>query len=375
MKKISIVLALLCIPLMMFSAENKNKNNCWESHANVDLSLIYDSNVNLAPENTIADSYVDFLGSFFVQRLFNNDTLVEFGTNTVYNFYANRNSLNWYDADLYAKGMYDFDGMWHVGLRGTVGYHYQPNVLFNIPMTSSDFTGNFSHAEYAINPIIVCELSEDTIIELSDILSKTDYRKIAGKLDYDSVTNNLGLKIEHVWNDYFFELAGIYSLEKYEHVRPYKNTGALETTGAYKKLKTFGGGLTVGYHFEDLSPFLNYDYAKQDDRHQDYDSFNVHSISAIVPYSWNEEQSIMTMFSASYGYKKFLGRFVDNTTTNSKVHYETLHFAVNPVWHVDDCTMLEATCSYNKRNTNVHSGNIDRKYNFLLCEIALNYIF
>jgi hypothetical protein len=158
-------------------------------------------------------------------------------------------------------------------------------------------------------------------------------------------------------------------------MRPYDNTGDLETTGSHKKLRFLKGDICLGYNFDVCQTNLIYSYKNSNDHHEDYDSFNSNAISVVIPYKWTEDENFVTIFAASCEYQKYLGRFVSNITTNPKVHLTTYDVSVHPAWHIDENTLAQAKLSYKKRNTNVNSGTINREFSSLLCELSLNYIF
>jgi hypothetical protein len=194
MKRIGLIFALFCLPCMVFSAKERDLSH-WNYNGNIDISCVYDNNINNAIDNdAVADSHMDLSASFFMQRLFNDKAFVELSSNLLYNYYVDRNSLNWQNIDTTIKTLYNFDDMWFTGLRARVAYNYRPNILnSSSELTGSDFTEDFSYLEYALNPIITCHISDDFSLELSDFFIKEQYKKTAGLIDYDNIDNAIHL--------------------------------------------------------------------------------------------------------------------------------------------------------------------------------------
>lgn len=376
MKKKIWILALLCIPFLMYSGEDKDGNG-WKYHGNVDVGCCFDNNVNSAlSAAAVADGYTDLSATFFMQRFFDKDLFAELSTNVLHDYYFDNSRLTWQDIDITGKTVYRFADDWHIDLRARGGYHYQPNVIdASNELTGAGFTGNFSHFETAFNPSIKYQISDCSSLEISDMYSKEEYKKIAGQTDYDNIGNKIFLTGKCDLEKWEFELLGSYSHKKYSHMRPFGNDGALEGAGSYKKLRHWGAEGRVGYDFDICETHLIYSYGNQKDNHENYDGYNSNKVSVIVPYKWKEDASIMTSFVVSYEYQKYLGRFLGNDADNSKVHLSTYEIAVHPAWHIDENIMIQAKASYEKRNTNVTTGTLDREFSRLLCEVGINYIF
>ena len=373
---ISFVFALMFIPLIA-SASDSIKNNAWEYHGNMELECSYDNNINNAVGNAIVnDGCTGLMANFFMQRYLNKEIFIELSSGVLCNYYFDRNSLNWNNVDIMTKMTYSINENWFVELR-TRGLHlYQPNVLNDADeLIGLNFTGDFSRFEYTINPIITYVISDVSSIELSDVFIEEKFKKISGKIDYDNCVNDIHLAGKHSIDKWSFEVVGSYRQRNYVHMYPFTNVGLLETSGKHKKLCNWEASVHVGYDFYKYETHLIYTYKYRDDCHQGYDSYDFNKIIFVVPYKWKDDASIITAFSISYNYQKFSGRFVNNATTNPKVHYSICEFAINPVWNIYENTKLIGGISYKKRNTNVHADTLDREYSRFICELGVSYIF
>jgi hypothetical protein len=358
--------------------EKTHIGNSWKGHGKLSTEAGYDDNINDAPNkgglDGIGDAYGKFQGSYFLHRVFNKTTYVNISTDALFHCYVERGSLNYHNMDVTGKVHHMLKDDLGIALRARCGRHYQPVVVNETSeLTGETFTNNYTHWEYAVNPIISYFWGKNTVIEVSDILTKRDYEKVSHRTAYNNTHNIVHLIVKHSTGDWKGKVIGSYSVMDYAYVHPfYGGTGTSAgnmNSSLHKKLNEYSGMCHVGYKYGKFTPGAAYTYKHQSDRYQGYSSFNTHQLAVMLSYRLNPK--LVTSTHLSYEHQKYLNRF----SGASKVRYYTYGASCNVSWQCHDSMNVVGKVSYDKRNTNVASGSLDRPYAKLISEAGLHYVF
>lgn len=386
-KKIFLSLfALFAFSTLVGGVDKATSRNIWDSwryHGHIGFETAYDNNVNNAPGvgglETVKDGTCELNGQFVARKLFNQrQTLVQVSTDALFNYYFKRNSLNWNNVDVTGKIHHSLDKL-NLGLRLRWSHHFQPNVLNDASeLINEHFTNNFSHYEYTVNPMVTYYCGKHSYIRISDILSRYLFQDVEHRTSYTNENNDTHLLIKHNIKKIHFSLLGSYSYKHYKHLQPYYGgvNGANQQLAMdrKKKLRNLSGQFSLSYHIGHFLPTLTYAYKYQTDRFEGYDTYNNHRIALLVPSVWGAKHQFKVSLQAAYDHRKYSGRIV-STTDYTKVHYDIYEVSVAPQWYIRRNCILKGVVKYDRRNTNVHQGRLDRKYSRLDARVGVDYVF